>query len=74
MDYYTNFIKNGNPNQGAPVKVEWPVFKMDTQQYMFFRTPQIRIDKFYKQKYMDFWDSVGYKFGIGNAENVNLLN
>ncbi|KAJ8307291.1 hypothetical protein KUTeg_015375 [Tegillarca granosa] len=60
--YWTNFIKNGNPNMGHGVDLTWPPYLQETDwNYMLFETPKRFIGSHYRSDQCLFWDKIGYK-------------
>lgn len=65
ITYWTNFAKTGDPNKGSelPQNVTWPVYSTATDPHMSFQTPQVKVETGLRNKYCDFWDTIGYQNG-----------
>ncbi|KAF2068395.1 hypothetical protein CYY_010279 [Polysphondylium violaceum] len=62
MNYWTNFAKSGNPNQGLPVPTQWSTYNSNTDEMLIFQTPPF-IQSGYLSTYCNYWDSIGYQNG-----------
>lgn len=61
IHYWSNFVKNGDPNKGYPMNLTWPNYSEDSGwQYLLFQTPNNILSSKYRPEFCDFWDSVGY--------------
>ncbi|XP_062600545.1 cAMP-regulated D2 protein-like [Saccostrea cucullata] len=59
--YWSNFAKTGNPNRGAPVTLQWPIYEPSSLwPQMYFATPSNSVKSSYRKEFCDFWDSLGY--------------
>ncbi|KAG2389021.1 hypothetical protein C9374_014421 [Naegleria lovaniensis] len=63
VNYFTNFVKFGNPNGNSTSSVTWPQFSANNRQTMMFQTPANQLVKDYKKSYCDEWDYIGYDHG-----------
>jgi len=65
MNYWANFAKTGNPNQGSqtPPRVNWPSWNPSTLSSIRFATPQNQIVNGLQKQLCDFWDVIGYHHG-----------
>lgn len=63
VDYWTNFARTGNPNQGRQVPLEWPRLQRESDLSMGFQTPSCQVHSHFRANYSDFWDSIGYHWG-----------
>eukprot|EP01127_Copromyxa_protea_P023276 TRINITY_DN867_c0_g1_i1.p1 TRINITY_DN867_c0_g1~~TRINITY_DN867_c0_g1_i1.p1 ORF type:complete len:520 (-),score=126.15 TRINITY_DN867_c0_g1_i1:34-1593(-) len=62
IDYFTNFAKNGNPNVGNPVSLNWPKWTPSTPTNLEFNTPN-KLNTNLRKEHCDFWDQHGYHYG-----------
>ncbi|KAL4234464.1 Carboxylesterase 5A [Mactra antiquata] len=60
VTYWTNFMKNGNPNEGDPVSPYWPVYDMSTYSYLNLEenTTEESIGHHLYTKETNFWYNV----------------
>jgi cholinesterase len=69
---WTNFAINGDPNKGAPFKSGWPEWKSYSSDggaadnFMAFKTPVAAAEQHELEKNCDFWDEMGYEWGVGD--------
>ncbi|EFC49335.1 predicted protein [Naegleria gruberi] len=70
VEYITNFVKFGNPNQGKNTTnlIQWPKFSADNRQTLFFQTPANQIVTDFHKKYCDELDFIGYDHGWFNQQ------
>eukprot|EP01132_Coremiostelium_polycephalum_P007537 gene7537-9265_t len=62
INYWTNFAKNGNPNIGNPINVQWPSYNSQTDLSLILQTPPQPESNLLKP-FCDVWDSLGYQNG-----------
>lgn len=62
INYISNFVKNGDPNIGTNVRVQFPRFSNELKN-LEITTNRIYVRDALKKKVCDFWDSMGYKWG-----------
>jgi len=63
IDYWTNFARTGNPNQGLnQPKLSWPQYHPKILENMRFSTPS-KIEKNWDSVACDFFDTLGYHHG-----------
>jgi len=63
IDYWTNFARNGDPNKGVKVPIQWPTYNSQTKQNILFQTPQISVESAWQKDTCQFWDRLGYHHG-----------
>ena len=57
--YWTNFAKNMDPNQGAPVSTEWPLYDTQRRPYLFLNEPSTPEEDPFAED-TAFWYSIGF--------------
>jgi len=62
IDYWTNFVRNGDPNKGNQVP-NWPPYSSSAKSNMKFQVPQSIVETNWDNEDCNFFDSVGYHFG-----------
>jgi carboxylesterase type B len=58
--YWANFIRSGNPNTGADVPVEFPLYQKETELMNVLDVPGMRVEGHIRESYCDQWDKLGY--------------
>ena len=57
--YWTNFAKSMDPNQGAPVSTEWPLYDAQRRPYLFLNEPSTQEEDPFAAD-TAFWYSIGF--------------
>ncbi|XP_060064189.1 carboxylesterase 1C-like [Ylistrum balloti] len=57
MSYWSNFARNGNPNNGLPVKVQWPEYDVQGRRYISLNATISVEEALYKDR-VTFWAPV----------------
>lgn len=61
--YWANFAHSGSPNKPLPVSVEWPAYDAINDRNMQLTVPPY-VNSHLLAPFCDFWDSMGYTFGV----------
>jgi len=69
--YLANFMRSSDPNVGLPVSEKWPRWTNQTKQSIFFQA-NMNVSGFYKDDICNFWDKLGYGFGVRNISKSAL--
>lgn len=63
MDYWTNFGRTGDPNNGTnAVTLQWPAYNPTSDQNMEFSVPNF-VNTGLRKEYCDYFDKIGYHHG-----------
>lgn len=69
MSYYTNFMRNGDPNVGLAVPAQWPRWSPQSKNSLFFQT-NLNVTTNYNNVNCNFWDRIGYNHGFSNVSSL----
>jgi carboxylesterase type B len=64
INFWSNFVKTGNPNTPVTPQVLWPRYYNSTDLNINFETPNSYAFSHLNAYYCDFWDSLGYNFKL----------
>jgi hypothetical protein len=65
IKYYANFMRNGDPNVGLSVPIQWPRWTNQKRTSMMFQG-NMQLTDAYNDDTCNWWDKLGYGFGFRN--------
>lgn len=57
---WVNFITNGNPNKGLPIKKMYPEYSAKADSLIVLNEPVTQVESHMREKYCDMWDKMGF--------------